>query len=73
MDGDDALMDGDDALLATTHDIAADALELNAIESEKASLDVADPRQDELAARAVDIARDLVPKTLAQLEIVTKE
>ncbi|MEX2183328.1 MAG: hypothetical protein WEC14_02700 [Chloroflexota bacterium] len=63
----------DDRLLATTHDIAADATELKAIEVAKANLDVADPRQDELAARAVDIARDLVPKTLAQLEIVGEE
>lgn len=67
------MTDRDDQLLATTNDIAADAGELTAIESEKARLDVADPRQDALAARAVDIARDLVPKTLAQLDIVAEE
>ncbi|MEX1172819.1 MAG: hypothetical protein WEG56_09435 [Chloroflexota bacterium] len=65
--------DSRDQLLATTDDIAADASELEAIEVAKANLDVADPRQDELATRAVDIARDLVPKTLAQLEIVDEE
>ena len=61
----------DDALRATTGDLIADAEELEAIEHRKASLDPADPRQDALAAEAEALVRDMVPKAVAQRDIVT--
>lgn len=60
----------DDALRATTGDLIADAEELEAIEHRKAALDPADPRQDALAARAEALVRDMVPKAVAQRDIV---
>lgn len=65
------MSDRDDQLRATTEDIKADSEELHAIEETKASLDPDDPRQDALAERAQEIARELVPKTAAQREIVS--
>ncbi|MGK2849362.1 MAG: hypothetical protein ACSLFN_00360 [Candidatus Limnocylindrales bacterium] len=66
------MSDRDDALRATTDDIKADTDELHEIEETKASMDPDDPRQDALAERAQDIARELVPKTTAQREIVSE-
>lgn len=56
-------------LRATAEDIAADAAELQAIEQEKATLDVADPRLQELSAESERLAREIVPKTIAEREI----
>ena len=56
-------------LRATAEDIAADAAELLAIEQEKATLDVADPRLQELSAESERLAREIVPKTIAEREI----
>lgn len=65
--------DREDQLRATTEDIIADSDELRTLEETKAALDPDDPRQDALAARAQEIARELIPKTAAQREIVADE
>ena len=54
---------------ATSEDIAADAARLREIEEQKAQLDPADPRAQELSAESERIARRLVPKTVAEREI----
>jgi hypothetical protein len=56
-------------LRATAEDIAADAAELKAVEEEKATLDAEDPRVQELSAEGERLARQLVPKTVAEREI----
>ena len=56
-------------LRATAEDIAADAAELKAVEEEKASLDAEDPRVQELSAKGERLARQLVPKTVAEREL----
>ena len=61
----------EDALRATTGDLIADAEELESIEHRKGSLEPDDPRQDELAAEAEALVRQMVPKATAQREIVT--
>ena len=63
--------DREDALRATTGDLIADAEELESIEHRKASLEPDDPRQDELAAEAEALVRQMVPKATVQREIVT--
>lgn len=60
-------LEGD--LRATAEDIAADAAELKALEEEKATLDAADPRVQKLSAQSERLARELVPKTIAEREI----
>ena len=64
--------DMQDELRATTDDIKSDAEELRSLELAKASLEPDDPRQDALAARVVDLVRDLGPKAEAQREIVAE-
>jgi hypothetical protein len=54
---------------ATSEDIAADATRLKEIEEEKARLDPAEPRAQELSEESERIARRLVPKTVAEREI----
>jgi hypothetical protein len=54
---------------ATSEDIAADAGRLKEIEEEKAQLDPADPRAQELSEESERIARRLVPKTIAEREM----
>ncbi len=66
------MSDRDDQLRATTDDIKADADELRALEEAKATMEPEDPRQDVLADRVVDLARDLLPKAAAQREIVAE-
>lgn len=56
-------------LRATAEDIAADAAQLQALEEEKAGLDAEDPRVQELSAKSERMARELVPKTIAEREI----
>jgi hypothetical protein len=60
-------LEGD--LRATADDIAADAAQIKAIEDEKATLDPEDPRLQELSAKGEQLARRLVPKTVAEREI----
>jgi len=66
------MSDLQDELRATTDDIKSDADELRSLEEAKASMDPADPRQDVLAARVVDLVSELVPKAEAQREIVAE-
>ena len=65
------MTDRTDALRATSADLIADAAELEALERRKAALDPDDPRLDELAARAEELVRDMVPKATVQREIVS--
>lgn len=55
---------------ATADDLVADSGRLHEIEREKGRLDVADPRMADLAAEAERIARRMVPKTVAEGELV---
>ena len=57
-------------LRATEEDIAADSLRLAALEHEKAGLDRGDPRLTELSAEGERLARRIVPKTMAESDIV---
>ena len=66
------MSDLQDELRATTDDIKSDAEELRSLEEVKASLDPADPLQDVLAARVVDLVSEMVPKAEAQREIVAE-
>lgn len=59
-------------LRATAEAIAADADRLRAIEDEKASLPIDDPRMLQLSDEAEAIARALLPKTAAQSELLEK-
>ena len=58
-----------DDLRATADSIAADAERLAAIEEEKATLPDDHPRLLELSLEAKRLARILVPKTTAELEL----
>ena len=60
-------LEGD--LKATAEDIAADAAQIKALEEEKADLDPADPRVQELSEKSERLARQLVPKTVAEREL----
>lgn len=57
-------------LRATAEDIAVDAARLTRIEIEKTRLPAHDPRVAELSAESERIARGIVPKTVAEREIV---
>ena len=59
---------GDD-LQATSEAIAADAARLHRIEERKQSLSPDDPEVATLAAEAERLARELVPKTVAEREL----
>jgi hypothetical protein len=61
-----------DDLKATEDDLVADAARLKAIETEKQGLELADPRLAELSAEAETIARQMVPKTVAERELVAE-
>jgi hypothetical protein len=60
-------LEGD--LRATAEDIAADAAQIKELEEEKVELDAEDPRVQELSAKSERLARQLVPKTIAEREI----
>jgi hypothetical protein len=62
----------DDDLRATADDIATDATRLAAIEEEKAGLEADDPRMVELSAESERLARRMVPKTTAELDLATE-
>ena len=57
---------------ATAEDIAADADVLQAIETEKATIDPTDPRALELAAHADELARGIATKTVVEHELVAE-
>ena len=61
--------DAGDDLRATSEDVAADAKRLQAIEERKQVLAADDPELLQLSAEAEQIARRLVPKTVAQAEL----
>ena len=56
-------------LRATAEDIAVDATRLAALEREKAGLEPDDPRLTELSSEGERLARQIVPKTVAELDI----
>jgi len=60
----------EDDLNATIESVAADAQRLAEIEAEKAELPVEDERVMDLSLEAEAIARKLVPKTVAETELV---
>lgn len=57
---------------ATAGDIVADAEVLQGIETEKATIDPADPRALDLATQAERLARGIVSKTVAERELVVE-
>jgi hypothetical protein len=59
-----------DDIRATAEDLAADARRLEEIELAKGRLDVDDPRMRTLSAESERIARQMVPKTIAERELV---
>ena len=63
------MSDLDDDIKATSEDLIADAERLQAIESEKATLPLDDPRLTELAVEAEAIARRMGPKATAEREM----
>jgi hypothetical protein len=62
----------EDDLRATADSIAGDAERLAAIEVEKQSLEVDDPRMVELSAESERLAARLMPKTSAELDLAAK-
>jgi hypothetical protein len=62
--------DNESDLRATAEDIATDSAKLTKIEIEKTHLDAHDPRVAELSAESEKIARRIVPKVVAEREIV---
>ena len=64
--------DAGDDLRATSEDVAADAKRLQAIEERKQVLAADDPELLQLSAEAEQIARRLVPKTVAQAELAAE-
>jgi hypothetical protein len=57
-------------LHATIDDITADVARLKSVQARKRDLNPGDPRGTALAQEAVDIARELVPKTVVERELV---
>lgn len=66
------MLNTDDDLHATAESIADDARRLMAIEEEKEHLGADDPRVVELSQKSQALARRLVPKTTAELELATE-
>jgi hypothetical protein len=59
-----------DDIRATAEDVAADAHRIEEIERAKGRLAVDDPRMAALSAESERIARRMVPKTVAERELV---
>ena len=55
---------------ATAEDLVADAQRVQEIEEAKGHLEVDDPRMMELSVESERIARRMVPKTVAERELV---
>jgi hypothetical protein len=66
------MSDAESDLRATADDLEADARRLLEIETEKQTLEATDPRMLELSIEAEAIARRMVPKTVAQVEVATE-
>ncbi len=69
---DNPMSEAEDDLRATADSIASDAERLAAIEEEKLTLPISDPRILELSAAAESIARNLVPKTVAERSLAAE-
>ena len=59
-----------DDLKAISEDLVVDAERVVEIETVKARLDVGDPRLPDLAAESERLVRAMVPKTVAERELV---
>jgi hypothetical protein len=66
------MLDAESDLRATAEDLEADARRLLEIEAEKQTLEATDARMLELSIEAEQIARRMVPKTVAQVELATE-
>jgi hypothetical protein len=66
------LTDTGDDLRATSEAITADVDRLRAIEERKQELPEGDPELVELSIEAEKVAREIVPKTVAERELATE-
>ena len=66
------MSDLDDDLHVTADAIGADAARLQAIEQEKSTLDADHPRTVKLSVESDRLARAMVPKTKAELDIANE-
>lgn len=64
--------DRDEDLRATADSIADDARRLARIEAQKGELEPGDPALLTLSAQAEEIARELVPKTVAERQLAAE-
>ena len=62
--------DAQDDLKALSENLVADAERIVEIETAKGELDLGDPRLPDLAAESERLARQMVPKTVAERELV---
>jgi hypothetical protein len=62
--------DAETKLDATIDDITTDVARLKAVQARKRDLEPGDPRGTALANEAVDIASQLIPKTIAERKLV---
>jgi hypothetical protein len=62
----------EDDLRATAADLAADAHRLEEIERTKSGLELDDPRLADLSAESEQIARRMVPKAVAERDLVNE-
>ena len=66
------MSDTNEDLQATAENVAMDAQVLERIEDEKLRTDPADPRLQELSDKAVEIAKELHAKTIAQRDLAAE-
>lgn len=66
------MSDANEDLRSTAENVAMDAQVLQRIEDQKLETDPADPRLQELSAKAVAVARELHAKTLAQRDLAAE-
>ena len=66
------MADARDDLRATAGSIHHDAQAIQALEEEKAALDPADPRVDELAHRIEELTAQMSTKAAAETELASK-
>jgi hypothetical protein len=64
------MSDAERELHATIDAITSDVARLKAVEVRKQALEPGDPRGTALANEAVDIASELLPKTIAERQLV---
>jgi hypothetical protein len=64
------MSDAQSELHATIDDITSDVARLKSVQARKRNLRPGDPHGTALAREAVDIASQLVPKTIAERELV---